>query len=1110
MSSPTGNFVFLLAEPRFKHFAEIAIAAERVLVHDRASAIINCRRALECAVRWLYSVDTALVEPWKDNLAGMLSTPEFRKLIGEHVYKRLEYIRNLGNKAAHSNYNFKEEEALLCLEQLHILMSFMARCYSKVKPKGNFNAELAKTAGCTAQQAEPIESKPDPRLEELLRENAALKEQLTAQRKEEQKHIENEPPELCEYKTRKLYIDAMLMNAGWVEGRDWINEVELSGMPNKAGKGYADYVLYDKAGLALAVVEAKKTSIGVEQGRQQAKLYADLIERQQGIRPVIFLTNGFDTYIIDNQYQERRVAEIYSRRDLEKLHNLRRTRLSLKHAEVDSKIAGRYYQKEAIKATCQAFDEENRRKALLVMATGSGKTRTVIALCKVLLQMGWVKNILFLADRTALVTQAKRAFSNMLPELSLTNLVEEKDNLTARCVFSTYNTMMNCIDNAQDEEGNRLFTCGHFDLLICDEAHRSIYNKYRDIFNYFDSPLVGLTATPKDDIDKNTYGIFELEAGVPTYGYDLAQAVKDGYLVDYVTIESKLKLMSDGIVYDELSDEEKEEYEQTFTDEEGQLPEKIEASALNSRVFNTDTIRHVLSILMQQGIRVDYGNKIAKSIIFARNHAHAEKILEVFNREYPQLTGQAMVIDNYLNYAQSAIDDFSNPGKLPQIAITVDMLDTGIDVPEVANLVFFKKVMSRAKFWQMIGRGTRLCPGLLDGADKKEFFIFDFCSNFEFFRLNAKGKESASVTTIQGALFTLKAQIISRLQGLNYQTEDLTEFRERLVQEMLSKVQKLNRDNFAVHQHLRIVEQYARPEGYQSLSYEDTENIRHELAPLIDPEPDEASALRFDALMYGIEQAYLAGEKEPQARRRKEIRSKVAAISTVSNIPEIAAKKALIETILQTQYLENADVNAFEHIRTQLRELMKYLPRESRRYDTNFDDEVIETIHGHDKPEDDLLKTYREKAESYLKKHLDSVVISKLKNNIALTAADMKELERILWHEVGTREAYEEECGENMPLGEFVRSIVGLEMSAAKAAFARFLDDNHLNAAQIYFVNRIIEFIVQNGLMKDMRVLMAPPFTNKGDIVGLFSHNMPLLLEIRKTIESINATAGVA
>ncbi len=520
----------------------------------------------------------------------------------------------------------------------------------------------------------------------------------------------------------------------------------------------------------LAVIEAKRTCVDVSKGRQQAKLYADLLEQKYKRRPVIFLTNGFETHIIDGQYPERKCSVIYSKRDLEKWFNLLTMRTSLKHVAVDKNIAGRYYQESAVKAVCDSLDEKNRRKALLVMATGSGKTRTVIALCDCLLKAGWIKNILFLADRNSLVTQAKRSFVNMLPNLSCTNLVEEKDHYNAHCVFSTYQTMMNCIDTVSDSEG-KLFTCGHFDLVICDEAHRSIYNKYKDIFSYFDAPLIGLTATPKDEIDKNTYEIFELENGVPTFGYDLAQAVKDGYLVDYVSVESKLKFIEQGIVYDELSEEDKRAYEETFEDEHGDLPDSIGSSALNTWIFNEDTIKQVLNILMTEGIKIDYGQKIGKTIIFAKNHDHAEKILEVYNKEYPRLPDYAKVIDNYMTYAQSAIDEFSDPKKMPQIAISVDMLDTGIDVPEVLNLVFFKKVMSKAKFWQMIGRGTRLCSGLLDGEDKQRFYIFDFYGNFEFFRMN-KGKAAANRIALQGAIFNLKLNYKAKAEYYIKQHQD--------------------------------------------------------------------------------------------------------------------------------------------------------------------------------------------------------------------------------------------------------------------------------------------------------------------------------------------------
>ncbi len=1110
------NFDYLKNDPQFSTFANVAISAEKIILIDPEASILNSRRAMEFAIKWMYSVDSGLEMPYQDNLQSLMNTEEFRQMIGPDLWKRMDYIRRSGNNAAHSNKKLGRDEAMLCLENLFIYLDYVACCYSKQYKERSFDKTIitsrikkAKESKETANaikaelaREQELSAKRELDLQKLIAENASLKEELSARRQEQQQTYVPKPLDLSEYKTRKLYIDSMLMDAGWTEGKDWVNEVELPGMPNKSETGFADYVLYDDMHRPLAIIEAKRTCVDVSKGRQQAKLYADLLEQKYKRRPVIFLTNGFDTHIIDGQYPERKCAVIYSKRDLEKWFNLLSMRTSLKNVTVDKNIAGRYYQEAAVKAVCDSFEEKNRRKALLVMATGSGKTRTVIALCKCLLQAGWIKNILFLADRNSLVTQAKRSFVNMLPDLSCTNLVEEKDNYNAHCVFSTYQTMINCIDTVNDNEG-KLFTCGHFDLVICDEAHRSIYNKYRDIFSYFDAPLIGLTATPKDEIDKNTYEIFELENGVPTYGYDLAQAVKDGYLVDYVSVESKLKFIEQGIVYDELSEEDKEAYEETFEDEHGNLPESINSSALNTWIFNEDTIKQVLNILMTDGIKIDYGQKLGKTIIFAKNHDHAEKIREVFNKEYPHLPDYAKVIDNYMTYAQSAIDEFSDSKKMPQIAISVDMLDTGIDVPEVLNLVFFKKVMSKAKFWQMIGRGTRLCPGLLDGEDKQKFYIFDFCGNFEFFRMN-KGKATANMIALQGAIFNLKFEISYKLQDMEYQIDRLIEYRKALVKQMSEKVRELPRDNFAVRQHLKYVDLYSSESNYNALTYEDTLIVREEVAPLILPDGDEASAVRFDALMYGIELAYLVGKK--YSRARTDLRKKVAGIANVANIPEIQAQSELVNKILNTDYVDNAGINEFEEIREKLRDLMKYIPKGTIKYVTNFTDELLSMEWKESELENDELKNYKAKAEYYIRQHQDNIAIAKLKTNRPLTSGDLASLEEILWREVGTKQDYEHEFG-SKPLGEFVREIVGLDMNAAKEAFSEYLTGTNLDSRQIYFVNQIVEYIVHNGMMKDLSVLLESPFTDRGSVAEVFT-DLNVWLGIRKVIDTINANAA--
>ncbi len=1097
------NFDFLLKEKQFSTFADVAVSAEKVFNIDYATSVLNCRRAMEFAIKWMYSIDNSLSMPYQDKLVTLMNTNEFKDLVGLDIFKRLEYIRISGNNAAHNSKNISKDQTFLALQNLFIFLDFVAYCYAKDYKEKIFNEKLLEQL-----EDKPAKEYQDIEITELIKDNAKLKERLTQRREDRENTYIQKPIELSEFSTRKAYIDVMLTDAGWELNKNWINEYPIDEMPNNSGFGFADYVLFADDGRPLAVIEAKKTCVDVSKGRQQAVLYANYLEKKFKRRPIIFLSNGFDTRIwLDGKkgYPERIVSGIYSKRDLEKLFNIMAMRTRLNNIEINDNITNRYYQKAAIKAVCEAFDEQNRRKALLVMATGSGKTRTVISIADVLIRYGWAKNILFLADRTSLVIQAKRAFHNLMPDLSIINLCEEKDNVNARTVFSTYQTMTNCIDDTKDEEGNKLFTCGHFDLIIVDEAHRSIYNKYKDIFTYFDSMLIGLTATPKDEIDKSTYSIFDLESGVPTYGYELSKAVEDKYLVTYSVADTELKLPKTGIKYNDLPEDEKEEYEKTFTDENGEMPEHIDGKAINEWLFNKDTIRKVLNLLMTYGLKVDYGNKIGKTIIFAKSHIHAEEILKVWNYEFPEYPQHYVrVIDNYTNYSQSLIDDFSDANKLPQIAISVDMLDTGIDVPEILNLVFFKPVYSKSKFWQMIGRGTRLCPGLIDGDDKEIFYIFDFCGSFEFFDINKNGIGTTNAETLQERIFNIKVSIAYILQDIKYQSEYLVSFRKEIVNYLVEKVNELNRNNFAVRQHLKYVDSYSKTEDYNTLTYEVTLLLAEHIAPLILPDKDEISAIRFDSLIYALELAYLAGKQYNKAKN--DLNKKLQALAKFATIPEISAQREFIDILLHTDYIENSDIKDLEAIRIKLRGLMKYVKFDPRtKYTTDFKDDVLSLTWKDAALYNDDLKNYKAKLEFYLQRNQDNITIKKLKANQPLTKYDIKELERILWNEIGTKQDYEEVYGD-IPLGELIRSIVGLTMEAANEAFSEYLNNSNLNSVQINFVKRIVSYVVRNGILKDLSILGEPPFNEKGSVAEIF--DMGTWLGIRNIIDSINKNAA--
>ncbi len=1104
------NFDFLTQDPQFASFAEAAVSAERALPVAPFLCAAACRTALEFAVKWIYSVDNTLIKPYDDKLVTLVSTEDFKDLIPPGLGVKLDYLRRVGNMAIHNPKGVSRDQAVLALQNLHSFLDFTAYCYGSNYQEVPFDKTLLEA------KAEPVSVPATPPSEEevdfqtLLDENFSKREKLTKKRVAQLKQgYTVKPIDMTEAQTRNAYIDVMLQDAGWRRGLHWADEYPIDEMPNKSGKGAADYVLFGDDGMPLAVIEAKRTSVNVEKGRQQAVLYADYLEKKFGQRPILFMTNGYETRIWDDKhYPERLVSGIYSKRDLEKEFNKMRERIPLSAVRISDDISNRYYQKEAIQSVCDAFDKRNRRKALLVMATGSGKTRTVISLVDILIRHGWVTNVLFLADRNALVTQAKRAFHNLLPDLSLCNLTEGKDEASARAVFSTYQTMMNCIDATRDQKGERLFTPGHFDLIIVDEAHRSIYKLYQDIFTYFDALLVGLTATPKDEIDKNTYSIFDLESGVPTYGYELAQAVQDGYLVDFVSIETELKFMTKGIAYEELSPEEQEEYENTFSDEDGNIPASIDASALNEWIFNEDTIKKALHTLMQHGQRVEYGEKIGKTIVFARNHKHAEKILEVWNKESPDYPSHyARVIDNYTNYAQSLIDDFSDKNKWPQIAISVDMLDTGIDVPEILNLVFFKKVFSRAKFWQMIGRGTRICEGLIDGADKEQFYIFDLCGNFEFFRLHVKGQEARATSTLQERIFNTKVDMVYKLQEMAYQTKELQRYRQALVQDLTSQIKALPGDNFAVKQHLRVIDRYQSEADFTTLTYENTLQIAEHIAPLIPPTGEDIEASRLDMLIYQIELAMLA-EKSCK-RARNDVVRKAAELSKIATIPAITEQRELIEQILHNDYLERAGLLDYETVRIKLRDLIKFIPEEERvRYNTDFTDDILSIEWKESQLDNDDLANYKKKVDYYIKQNQHIPAIAKLKGNEPLNEEDVQSLEGILWHELGTKEQYDAQYGKT-PLGELVRSIVGLSQKAANEAFSRFLNDAGLDSRQMYFVRQVIGYIVKNGMMKDISVLQESPFSDRGSISELFD-DVTVFMDLRSVIERINLNAVVA
>ncbi|MFL1462603.1 DEAD/DEAH box helicase family protein [Roseococcus sp. DSY-14] len=1079
------QFGFLL--PGWPELHAAAARAEALARADARASAFHARRCLELLMAWVFQADARLSRPWGEGLAAMVDEPSFRAVAGPTIQAKALWLKSTGNRAVHSPKSFPEADARAALGELFHLCFWLARTYAQGQPPPDglrFDPALlpppaAAVARKSIEQLRALAAElaaKDAALRDAMAEKASLDEEVARLRAQVAQAVaaSSARPDTHDYDeatTRDLFLDVLLREAGWDPDAPGVREVPVTGMPGGCGQGFCDYVLWGEDGRPLAVIEAKRTRHSPAKGQQQARLYADCLECMFGQRPVIVCSNGYEHWLWDDTHAPPRPVQGFFRRDELALMIQRRTsRRRLADAPISGTIVERAYQTRAIRRVAEAFEGEGRRRALLVMATGAGKTRTVIALADLLMRCNWAKRVLFLADRTALVKQAVNAFKAHLPDSAPVNLLEDKA-AQGRVYVATYPTMLNLIEDAG--EGGRRFGPGFFDLVVVDEAHRSIYRRYGAIFRWFDALLVGLTATPKDEVDANTYRVFGLENGMPTDAYGLEEAVKDGFLVPMRAVSVPLRFQREGIRYDQLPPGEREQWEETEWGEDGP-PDRVEAEALNRWLFNADTVDKVLMHLMTHGQKVEGGDRLGKTIIFARNHDHAEFIQQRFDANYPKLRGHfARVIDVQVDYAQSLIDDFSAPAKAPHIAISVDMLDTGIDVPEIVNLVFFKPVRSRTKFWQMVGRGTRLRPDLFGpGQDKRFFFVFDVCQNLEFFSQDGPTVEGAMGESLSTRLFRARLALVGALGAAP--DEAHAPLRAGLAETLRAEVAAMNVHNFIVRPHRRLVEAFAQAPAWAAPAAAELEALAADIAGLpTELEPERLEAKLFDLDMLRL-QLCLLGAEAGLARLKQKVQDIAAALAEATAIPAIAAEIGLITQIQGEGWWEGLTAPEAEEARRRLRGLMHLI--EARRLPVLYTDFADEIGEGVEVPfagfvREDAFAKFREAARAFLRAHEDHVAINKLRRNLPLTPTDLAELERML-AEAGT--APELERAKDQGLGIFVRSLVGLDRAAAQEAFAGFLAGKTLNARQIEFVGIIIEDLTRSGVVEPGRLYESP------------------------------------
>jgi type I restriction enzyme R subunit len=1026
------NFAFLTHWPELQQRAQCAEA--HIRTDPRVSAFY-ARNCLELLVETVFDIDNWLTRPRHDaTLMSLIHEPRFKDNLKHGLFGKFKLIIQIGNAAVHDRAAPQVRDALQSVVELHHVLYWFARTYTPDLDRTHFNVAPFDPTLIPESSSSPDKGRPGG--VSSARQIQALEQQLAAELANENATLKAENQLLLaqiaaakaaaaavddthdyhEADTRRYLIDTLLQEAGWKLDQPRDTEYPVSGMPlskaNPNGNGKVDYVLWNDDGKALAVVEAKRTSKSPEAGQHQAKLYADCLEQQCGVRPVIFYSNGYETRLWDDtQYPPRDVQGFYRKDELALLIKRRSERKPFFDAEgvaakINNDISNRHYQKTALTQILDTFEQERRRKALLVMATGTGKTRTVISLVDLLTRHDWIKNILFLADRNALLTQAKKNFVRLLPRIScsLLDAAVTKGTLNSRLYFATYPTLKNVLDRPASE---RPFGVGHFDLVIVDEAHRSVYQKYRQIFSYFDGLLVGLTATPKDEVDKNTYGLFDLQDGMPTYAYEDYTAYAEKFLVPPTRIAVATRFMRHGIKYAQLSEAERREWEEkeALAERDEVLPQE-----LNKFLFNKNTADKMFAQLFKAdalgGIHVEGGDVIGKTIIFAANHDHAEFLQKQFDKNFPKWKGKLAQVITYKNpYAQALIDEFSVEGvpfdaKNPQlrIAISVDMLDTGIDVPDVVNLVFFKVVQSKVKFTQMLGRGTRLCPDLFaPGEDKTTFRVFDYCQNFEFFGQNPQGAPDSVNKPLGRQLFEKRVQLATLISAKTAQQPDaaLDALKTYQLDLLHHQVTGMNLKNFIVRPKRQQIEPFLAREYWNKLNDSKHVVLESHIAAL----PTEAEAFnpeeqrnelanRFDNLIVGMQLTLLEKGCVPETARQR-VMEFAQRLEGKTSIPAVLKHLGLIQSVQTAEFWQDAALPTLENLRRTFRNLMFALDKlEKQVVYTDFKDELLAVadVTGQYPNTSSLdLTQYRRKTETYIRDHQDHLTIQKLKRNKPIT-----------------------------------------------------------------------------------------------------------------------------
>lgn len=1088
------NFAYLKNAPDFAQLYTYCCEAEEFALSKPNISVTSARKAMEFIVKMIYSAVGGDIQG--KTVFEMSTDYAFTSYLNDQILlNSIHFIRKMGNVAVHDG-TLTSDEALKVLEELHFLVGEVCMLWQLIPDY----PEFVKPTLQAPVQPEPAES-PKAKVEVAPELCARYAERMRTTRfSVAHDRDENE--------NKKLFLRASLREAGWpIVNRANTAMPEAAAVDCLLDNGDSvDYVLYGRDNKPLAIIEQTATAKNLVEGRTKGIEKANQMAAKYGYKPVVYYTNGYYIYCIDQLgYPPRRVFNFHSIEELELL-KLRRTMWQdITNPTIDDNITNRDYQKNAIRSVCKAFTDM-RRRSLLVMATGTGKTRVSISCVDVLMKANWVKNVLFLADRTSLVRQAHKNFNKLLPNVTTSLYTGGSLNrdANARVIFSTYQTMINLVN-----DDTREFGVGRFDLIIIDEAHRSIFKKYGALFNYFDALMVGLTATPRCEENKSTYDTFQLENGKPDFAYELEAAIQDKYLVGFSIEDKTTDKMRRGIRYDDLTEEEKASFEDTFADDDSIdfTGTEIEGTKLGKSIINLGTIDAMLNDLMKNGLKVEGGDTLGKTIIFAASHIQAEKIVERFQKIYPQLGMDfCKLIDSHVEGNLTLIEQFEVRGGMPQIAVSVDMMDTGIDVPDVVNLVFFKQVRSKIKFLQMIGRGTRLSPDLFGpGLDKQGFLIFDYYDNFRYFSttgtwstVEGSGKTN-SIVPQTVMLNKHRLGILMNLQQEKVLCAFDAAYRDELKAHFISETRGLNNDDIAVQYNMAYVSKYRTAEIWNNLTDRQAAEIEEHILPLFPSEKTPVKVKAFDNLIYVIEKEYPRREKEGKDARKirngfknvdSELTKRMNALLKLKTIPAIVEKTNLITAMIDGAYLlDHFSLERAEDVRKALRDLMSYIPDKQGYTIINVVDWVEDKENsgtGDDKP-------YPQKAQEFLAgSNLPS--LAKLRNLDPLTEDEKNELKAIFTSKLGTEAEFNAWAG-SMALLPFLRLQVGISDEAIQTKFGSFLNAQTLNPMQLNYCQQIVDYARKNGDITMTVLLKESPFCDM-DVTQIFGANIGYIKQL--------------